>query len=111
MNKMIPSEVINVDENGNAVIGTAKLKGGLEVIHTYNLDNYTFSVFFERHKENSTTYIFFGYFTYDGTDVPCMGEYAITGGKIAEFSAIGYDSIYKWVEGGNLEEKAIATNP
>ena len=42
MNKMIPSEIIHADENGNAVIGknveikgTTKLNGGLKPIATY----------------------------------------------------------------------------
>ena len=120
MNKMIPSEEwsslnksIHTDESGNVEIdGTTKLNGGLESMHTYNLGDYSFSVFFERHSENSNQHIFFGYFTYDdGSNVPCMGSYTISNGKITGFHAIGYDSIYKWFEGGTLEEKAIATNP
>ena len=44
MNKMIPSEIIHSDKNGNAIIGknleidgTTKLNGGLKPIHHYKL--------------------------------------------------------------------------
>ena len=119
MNKMIPSEIINADKNGNAVIGknlevdgTTKLNGGIKPIHTFPLVNYTVEVLFERHVETATEYTFFGYIIYDdGTSVPCMGSYAITGGELDSFSAISYDTIFAWTKGGTLEEKAIATNP
>ena len=119
MNKMMPSELIHADENGNAVIGknlevggTTKLNGGLEPIHTYNLDGYTFSVLFERHKEPSMTHIFLGYITYDdGTDVLCIGEYSIKEDVLTDFSAISYDTIYSFNDDGTLVEKHIATNP
>ena len=119
MNKMMPSEIIHSDENGNAVIGknleidgTTKLNSGFKPIHTYNLDNYTFSVLFEIHKGLITERIFFGYITYDdGSDVPCIGSYAIVEGAITRFSAISYDTIYSFNAGGAVVEKAIATNP
>ena len=42
MNKMIPSEVIHTDENGDVVIdATTKLNGGLNPIHHYKLDEST----------------------------------------------------------------------
>ena len=119
MNKMIPSEIIHADENGNAVIGknlevdgTTKLSSGIKPIHTYPLGSYTFEVLFERHVELATEYTFFGYIIYDdGTSVPCMGSYAISQGELESFSAISYDTIFAWTKGGALEEKAIATNP
>ena len=111
---------LSVDKEGNLtaeknlyVKGTTKLSNGIEPIHTYPLGDYTFSVLFEKHKENSTEHIFFGYITYDdGADVPCMGSFSINGqGKLVRFSAIDYNTIYTWNEGGTLEEKAIATKP
>ena len=40
-----------------------------------------------------------------------MGTYSIADGKITGFSAISYDTIYTWIEGGTFEEKLIATKP
>lgn len=116
---VIYNDGIEVKSNGDVTIGknlevdgTTKLNGGIETIHTYSLGDYTFSVFFEIHKEGSTDYTFFGYITYDdGSSVPCIGIYIITQGDLSGFSAISYDTIYNWDKGGTLVQKAIATNP
>lgn len=119
MNKMIPSEIINADKNGDAVIGknlkidgTTKMNGGLEPIHTFPLGDYTVEVLFERHLESSTDYTFFGYIVFDdGSSAPCIGTYSLTEDTLTGFDAISNSTIYSWAVGGTLEAKLIATKP
>ena len=119
MNKMIPSESIHTDGNSNVVIGknlkidgTTKINGGIEPIYTYSLGDYTFSVLFERHEEESTEHSFFGYIVFDdGSTVPCIGTYSILENNLTSFYAISYNTIYSWNEGGTFEQKLIATKP
>lgn len=121
MNKMIPSEIIHADKDGNAAIGknleiddTTKLNGGLEPIHTYSLGDYTFSVLFERHIESSTDHVFFGYIVFDdGSSSPCIGIYSLsnTDATVNSFNAISNSSIYSLNGSGTVVEKTIATNP
>ena len=119
MNKMIPSEIIHADGNGNAVIGknleingTTKLTGKIEPIHTFPLGDYTFSVLFESHIESSTDHAFFGYIVFDdGSNAACIGIYSLAEDKLTSFYAISHNTIYSWYVGETLEEKLIATIP
>ena len=112
-------KTLAIDEDGiitatknSEVYGTTKFSFGIKPIHTYPLGNYTFEVLFERHTEEATEYTFFGYIVYDdATAIPCMGTYTIAEGSLIGFSAISYNSIFTWNKGGEVEEKAISTNP
>ena len=91
MNRMIPSEVINADKNGNAAIGknleidgTTKLNGGIKPIHSYvfsdtNGQNYPFDVYVEV-QSNTNQFSFFG--KYSGS--LCFGIYVLDNGKVSE---------------------------
>lgn len=91
MNKMIPSELIHADENGNAVIGknleidgTTKLNGGINPIKTIRLSpsnfesDLVFNIFIEIPSPNSGIYTFFGTAENndEGSKYLCIGEYS-----------------------------------
>ena len=100
MNKMIPSELIHVDESGNAVIGknleidgTAKLNGGIKPIHTFTLidsngHSYEFEVFIETEVEPGT-FSFLGKFS----NAICLGLYVISNGTITDLRTLYFDDI------------------
>ena len=93
MNKMIPSEVIHVDENGNLEVdGATKLSGGLEVIHEYNFNDSgeicKLGVFFEAYLSLVNAYNFIGYLTNsDGEKQLCFGQYSIKNGHLENINA------------------------
>ena len=120
MNKMIPSEVIHADENGNAVIGknleidgTTKLNGGIEPIHIYRiqvgLDGYQLTVLFEKYDSNNVGYCAFGFLEHEGDSIyPGVFDYSINNGAITRFHGVFENTIYDF-NGTNLTESQIAT--
>ena len=99
MNKMIPSELIHADENGNAVMGknleidgTTKLNGGFKPIHTYNFkddegNDYTLNILFEISDTEPTGFIGELSITGETPDL-CIGRYRLSNGKIESLSVI-----------------------
>ena len=111
MNKMIPSELIHADENGDAVIGknleidgTTKLSGGLKPIHHYVTDDgNTIDVYFETTTSDNNHY-----FIGRHNDGIAIGAYKLYGGKLSTYTIISvngpYDQeayIYYKEEGGD----------
>ena len=91
MNKMIPSEIINTDKNGNVAIGknlevggTTKLNGGFEQIKTIRLSpsnfesDLVFNIFIEIPSPTSGIYTFFGSVENndENSKYICIGEYS-----------------------------------
>ena len=121
MNKMIPSELIHVDENGNAVIeknlevdGTTKLNGGIEPIHVYKiqvgLDGYKLIVLFEKYDSNNTTYCAFGFLEHEGDSIyPGVFDYSINNAAITYFHGVFENTIYDF-DGSSITESQIATS-
>ena len=91
MNKMIPSELIHADENGNVVIdGATKFSGGIEPIHTYQLpDNYSFLVLIEKYDNVNDLYVGVGVIeSDDGSLNICLFSYTLNDGKISRLDAV-----------------------
>ena len=100
MNKMIPSELIHADKNGNAVIGknvevkgTTKLNGGFKPIHSYvltdtNGHDYPFEVYVEV-ETDTNWFSFFGNFS----NSICLGFYAINNGTITDLRTLYFEDI------------------
>lgn len=126
MNKMIPSELIHADENGNAVIGknveidgTTKLNGGLNPIHSYvftdtNGGNYPFDVYAELETETNL-FSFFGKYS----NSFCYGIYKLENGKVSEIRILYLNdiSVNPYIlhgdnfTGNDTTDKEIATLP
>ena len=94
MNKMIPSEIIHVDENGNLEVdGATKLSGGLEPIHEYTFNDdgaiCKLGVFFETYLSFINSYNFIGYIAdSDGAITLCFGQYSIENGQLKNIYAL-----------------------
>lgn len=108
MNKMIPSELIHADENGNAVIGknleidgTTKLSGGLTPIHTYKLDGVTTLYVYFEHMQYGD-FIGYGWIMNTGTSRPCIFHYSLQDGKVTRFRGLSDDIIYEYNSNSNL---------
>ena len=107
MKKMIPSEIIHVDENGNLEIdGATKLSGGLEPIHEYTFndggDIRKLGVFFETYLSFINSYDFIGYIAdSDGAIELCFGQYSIENGQLKE--------MYAWYFYDTQEKPVIET--
>ena len=105
MNKMIPSEIINADKNGNAAIGknlevdgTTKLNGGLKAIHTYDYAGYTIDVYLEKEDTDfENCFSFIG--CVDGLRL-IIGSYQIENKNIIHLSflTIGIDGFSEFVD-------------
>ena len=120
MNKMIPSEVIHTDENGNAVIGknlkldgTAKLNGGIEPIHNYRIqangDIYRLIVLFETYDSLNQAYCSFGFIEKEGDSIyPGFFDYSISNGAITRFYGVFENKVYDF-NGSNVTESQLAT--
>ena len=118
MNKMIPSEIIHADENGNAVIGknlnvngAIMANSGIKPIHTYDIASGTkFEILFETPSPDGYT-SGFGYIYYggDGALYPGMFTYELTNGNLTSFRGTDGISLYSWDEGGELIMNNITT--
>ena len=115
MNKMIPSEVIHSDENGNVVIdGSTKLNGGLKPIHDYrikaNPTGYHLIVLFEEYDETNQTYCAFGFIRYEGDSIyPGVFHYSLVNGEVDQFYGVFEDMVYD-CNGSTVTVSQIATN-
>ena len=118
MNKMIPSEVIHADENGNAVIGTAKLKGGLVPVFTDKFElqdsEGTYSCTFIDYGEFKNLYIHLLYFDFDnGTSQTIgFGTYNSDNHGVRNFTIYGVsfiDSEFQIVDLRNTDFGTIPT--
>lgn len=102
MNKMIPSEIIHADENGNAVIGknlkikgTTKLIGGLDYIHRYSFsDNEETIWYLEDYGSFSTeSNALINLYDEDGNYyIYGIGHYNISNQIIASIDILGFDT-------------------
>lgn len=121
MNKMIPSEIIHADENGNAVIGknveidgTTKLSGGIEPIHNYKIqtggDIYRLIVLFETYDSLNQAYCSFGFIEKEGDSIyPGFFDYSISNGSITRFYGVFENKVYDF-NGSNITESQILTS-
>ena len=97
MNKMIPSEVIHVDKNGDVTIGknlevdgTAKLNGGLKAIHTYSYAGLNIEIYFEKENTNfANSFSFIG--CIEGLQF-VIGSYQIENGNITHLNFLSIDN-------------------
>ena len=124
MNKMIPSELIHADENGNAVIGknlkldgTTKLIGGLEPVFTdkFELQNQegTYSCTFIDYGEFKDTYIHILYFDFDdGTSQTIgLGTYNVDNNGVTTFDIYGVSTVDEAFQIVSLPNRDIGTIP
>ena len=114
MNKMIPSEIIHADENGNLEVdGATKLSGGLEPIHNYKIeangDIYRLIVLFERYDSLNQTYCSFGFIEIEGDSIyPGFFDYSIANGAITRFYGVFENKVYDF-DGSNITQSIIST--
>lgn len=120
MNKMIPTELIHADENGNAIIGknleakgTTKLSGGLEPVHNYKIqtggDIYRLTVLFERYDSLNDAYCAFGFIEKEGDSIyPGFFDYSISNGAITRFYGVFENKVYDF-NGSNITESQLLT--
>lgn len=113
MKKMIPSEIIHVDENGNLEIdGATKLSGGLEPIHEYTFTDdgaiCKLGVLFEAYLSLVNAYNFIGYIV-DSDDVInlCFGQYSIENGQLKNIYALYF---YDTQEKPNIQSWSSSEN-
>lgn len=104
---------ISFDEMGNATIsknlevgGTTKLSGGIEPIHTYQLDGITTLYVYFEHLQYGE-FIGYGWIMYIGTSRPCIFHYSLQDGKVTRFSGLGEDIIYDY-RNGKMETFTVA---
>lgn len=120
MNKMIPSESIHVDKNGNAVIGknleingTTKLNGGIEPIHNYeiqaDISGYSLIVLFEKYDSINQTYCAFGFIKDEGGSLyPGVFDYSVNNGVVTYFNGAFENKIFN-LSGGTITVSEIST--
>lgn len=121
MNKMIPTEIIHADENGDAVIGknvevggTTKLNGGLKPIHDYvfihtDSDVYRLIVLFEKYDEINEAYCGFGFIEHEGDIIyPGFFDYSILNGAITHFHGVFESKVFDF-NGSSITESQIST--
>lgn len=113
MNKMIPSEIIHVDENGNLEVdGATKLSGGLKPIHEYTFTDdgaiCKLGIFFEAYLSLVNAYNFVGYIL-DSDDVInlCFGQYSIVNGQLNNIYALYF---YDTQEKPNIQSWSSSEN-
>ena len=122
MNKMIPSDSIHVDKNGDVSIGknleidgTTKLNGGLKPIHHYKLgediSSATLDVYFESVNSDDNHY-----FIGRRNDNIAIGAYILDGGKVSTYTIISVGGPYDqeayiyYKEGGADENSYLLAN-
>lgn len=123
MNKMIPSELIHTDKNGDAVIGknlevdgSTKLNGGLEPIHDYvfihtDSDVYRLIVLFEKYDSINETYCGFGFIEHEGNAIyPGVFDYSILNGAITYLHGVFESKVFDF-NGSSITESEISTSP
>ena len=123
MNKMIPSELIHADENGNAVIGknlevdgTAKLNGGIDYIQQYEFTDNTESIWYlqDYGSFSSSGNALINLFDEEGnTFIYGIGYYGISNQIITSIDILGfntYDQCYEEVnyDGVKITIKTVA---
>ena len=113
MKKMIPSEIIHVDENGNLEVdGATKLSGGLKPIHEYTFTDdgaiCKLGIFFEAYLSLVNAYNFVGYIL-DSDDVInlCFGQYSIVNGQLNNIYALYF---YDTQEKPNIQSWSSSEN-
>lgn len=120
MNKMIPSELIYTDENGDAVIGknlkikgTTKLIGGLEPIHQYSFSDNE-EVVWHLHDYgsiSSTGNSLINLYDSDGNFFICgMGYYDISNQIITSIDILGFNTYDQCYESIHYDGKKITVN-
>ena len=98
MNKMIPTELIHADKNGNVVIGknlevdgTIKSKGGFKAIAQYQLENGTLS-YYGNFEGQTDIFSILGFEDDSGKyESIGLGTFSVSNQRVEFFSMAGYD--------------------
>lgn len=118
MNKMIPSEIIRADENGNLEIdGAIKLSGGLDPVFTDKFElqdnTTTYKCTFIDYGEIKGTYFHILYFDFDdgGSQTLGFGTYDLDNYGVSKFNIYGISVVDNEFQIVSLPNTNIGTVP